>query len=174
MTRARHLLASTAAIALAAGALVSVSTGEAAAAPCLGRSCAFQDPAGCTAASSITKHYVSGSKEATVVNEYSTLCNANWVFAYENTAAQNAGWQLALDIWTTDSSPAREEMCVPDPVKETDTGTQDLIEICRGAYGGATGWPTWTDMVDGTHMTYGTMTVFDASGARLVDVSDPQ
>ncbi|WP_157436511.1 hypothetical protein [Actinospica robiniae] len=167
------------ALAAALGGIPLVTFGApsaSAAAGCSTRGCASYDPyaESCTAASSITKTYTSGAAVATVVNEYSSVCKANWVFAYENTSAQNAGWTLSLSISTTDSSGASESMCGPSPILETDPGSANIIEVCRGTYGGATGWPMWTDMVDGTNKSYATLKVFSSAGKTIASVSDPQ
>jgi hypothetical protein len=161
------------------GTILTFCVPSAMAAGCSGRGCAGHDPhaESCTAASSITKTYTSGAAVATVVNEYSSVCNANWTFAYENTSAQNAGWTLFLSISTTDSlspSGAYEYMCTPGPVLETDPGSADIVEVCRGTYSGAAGWPMWTDMVDGTHKSYATLTVYNSAGNKIAAVSDPQ
>ncbi len=70
-------------ISIAGTAFVATPASPASAAACYGRSCMGQDPIAlnCTAASSVTNTFTSGTKVATIVNEYSSVCNANWVFA---------------------------------------------------------------------------------------------
>jgi hypothetical protein len=171
----RPIVASASVIALMAGAFVLMSAGSAYAASCTGRGCATQDPnaSGCTAASSITKTYQSGSAVATFVNEYSKVCNANWVLAYENAAAQNAGWGLYIKVSTTDSIGGQEYMCMPQTGPVIFEG-KNISESCGGWYSGATGWPTWTDMVDGTNKSYGKMWIYSRSGAQIGTVENDQ
>lgn len=174
MIRPTRLLAAlTAALVIAGGTLFAVA-GSAAAAPCYGGSCNTQDPynLGCTAYSSITKTYTSGSKVVTFVNEYSKVCNANWVFAFENTAAQNAGWQLNIGISTLDANNTRWFMCSPYTAEFSIGG--GISEQCWKNYGGANGWPMWTDMVDGTKKSYGSLYVYDTSGNQITMIENDQ
>lgn len=172
--RSRRMLAALPAALVLVGGALAMTAGSAAAAPCSGGSCNAQDPysLGCTAASSITKTYTSGSKVATFVNEYSKLCNANWVFAYENTAAQNAGWQLNIGISTHDTHGVYWFMCSPYPAEFSIGG--GISEQCVDNYGGANGWPMWTDMVDGTNKSFGSMNVYDSSGNLITTVENDQ
>lgn len=179
MMTAPRMLATISTLAVSAAGLIALSPAAALAAPCSGAGCSTQDPyaLSCTAASSITRTYQSGSAIATIVNEYSSLCNANWVFAYENTAAQQAGWSLYLEIqtsYTANGGTITQTMCSPDPIVETDTDSADVTELCRGTYGGQNGWPMWTDMVDGTNKAYGELEVFNSNGTKLATVPDAQ
>lgn len=48
-------------------------------------------------------------------------------------------------------------MCSPYPVQFWINN--GISERCDQNYGGANGWPMWTDMVGGTNTSYGTLYV---------------
>ncbi|ETK37800.1 RIP homotypic interaction motif-containing protein [Microbispora sp. ATCC PTA-5024] len=85
------------------------------------------------------------------------------------------GWRLAIRItarYVTSSGYAyNTDMCAPNPsglMSNTNwTYHYDLWRECSGSYGGATGWPMWTDMVDGRPVTHGTLTVYNSSGVQI-------
>lgn len=52
-------------------------------------------------------------------------------------------------------------MCSPYPVQFWISN--GVSERCDQNYGGANGWPMWTDMVDGTNTSYGTLYLYPTS-----------
>jgi hypothetical protein len=86
-----------------------------------------------------------------------------------NSAARSAGWQVQGSVWELNSARtgAIAESCFPS----NDNNSGKAFETCNGGYyAGATGWPAWTDMVDGTNYTEGPMSVFDSSGTFLQQI----
>ena len=135
---------------------------------CYGYSCHGHDPVtyGCSTTNSSPPAYVvdsSGTTLATVWDDWSYGCKANWANAVLSPAAINAGDVLFVEIKTKDSQNQNEWMCYPG--LENDSGK--LTEGCAyGAYpgepgigyGGSAG--AYTDMVDGTNKTYADVTVY--------------
>jgi hypothetical protein len=136
----------------------------ASAAPCYGYSCRGYDPStmGCN-------NYYSTSKTnsgplATIVNWYSTGCNANWAQAWLSSSALAAGDTMFVEIYTHDSqNPSQvEDECYPGTFSNSGNN-----EWCTGHYGGSA--PAYTDMVDGTNTTYSSVVVYDSTGNQLAD-----
>lgn len=159
--RKASLLIATAAVALA-GVIVPAAT--ASAASCSGLSCAGHDPAvyGCISTSSTSSAVTSGADVATIVNYFSSGCDANWGYAYLNAAAEQAGWSLEIQTYTHDRNDNYEISCFPGP---NNTGSPD--EWCPSGYptyNGSNGWPAWSDMVDGANKVYAEIFVYDGNG----------
>ena len=168
----RRVIVGIALLATVAGSIVA-SSAPAYAASCSGAGCMGMDPynAGCSATSTRSTTYQSGSAVATLVNEYSYSCNANWSVAYENSAAETAGWQLYTYIstyWTKTVNHVTlsysEFTCTPNNGKGVNSywsGNEYIQdETCTGPYGGKYGWPIWTDMVNGQYLTTATMAIY--------------
>lgn len=178
---AMRLLAALALSATAAVIAPVVAGTPAHAASCSGENCVGIDPnaAGCSTTSTTSAIFQVGSAIATIENHYSQACNTNWAVAYENSAAQSAGYRLAISIDTSwhinangDPNYGRyQETCYPNPtgilVNTNLTTHFDQYENCSGSYGGATGWPTWTDMINGQYWTFATMNVYNSSGTLV-------
>jgi hypothetical protein len=177
---ARLLAALGITVAAAVAGSIAVSV-PAHAASCSGENCVGVDPfaAGCSTTSTTSAIFQNGSAIATIENHYSHGCNTNWAVAYENSAAQNAGYRLAITIDTSwhinfNGNPnyARyQETCYPNPtgilVNTNLTSHFDQYENCSGSYGGAGGWPMWTDMINGQYWTFATMYVYNSSGTLV-------
>lgn len=89
-------------------------------------------------------------------NDYSPSCQANWAEGTLSQEQVSAGYSMYVYISTTDSNGQSESMCSPTP------GGGGLHEYCTDTpYKGI---DAWTDMVDGTNTTYAGMTVYDANG----------
>ncbi|MFD8479467.1 hypothetical protein [Kitasatospora sp. NPDC059673] len=168
MRTAKRILGVLVATTLAtAGLLVTAPT--ASAAGCWASSCAGRDhgAVGCWATDVKTAYVIrDGVQLATVWNDYSSSCKANWSAAQLTQAARNAGYRLYVDIQTTDSNGAREFMCYPGP-----DNTGSLVEACTDwPYSGYSGsGAPWTDMIDGTNVTAARAYVFDSSGNLVMD-----
>jgi hypothetical protein len=141
------------------------------AASCYGFSCHGYDPAstGCN-------KYYSTYKEtdgalASVVNWYSTGCNANWAQGWLSASAYAAGDSMIVYATTTDSHnpPLSEYMCYPGP-----GNTGKLDEFCNGVYRGTSASPAYTDMVDGTNMTQAIVIVYDHAGNYITQYEADQ
>jgi hypothetical protein len=157
-----------------AGALLLSTLGvvavqsPASAAVCSGRSCAGDDPV-MTGCADNPNSLVSGTRAvtyggiqvATVWNYYTSTCTANWARGQLTQQAYDRGYQMQVQIGTTDSSGNPEATCFPGP---SDTGR--LIEDCYSfLYHGTAA--AYTDMVDGTNVTTATVSVYDANGTWL-------
>jgi hypothetical protein len=133
----------------------------ASAAPCWGASCRGLDPAttGCNQYDSSQVTSPPGQL-ATVVNWYSTGCNANWAQAWLSPAALAAGDLIAVLISTTDSQnpPQLEYECYPGTGSNTGKNEGCIAGV---RYGGSAA--AYTDMVDGTHTTYAGVLVLDSA-----------
>ncbi len=77
-------------------------------------------------------------------NVYSYDCNANWVEGRLDAVGSDVpqGHNLVMSIWTKDASGAIHSTCFPSSDKGA---TCDI-----NGYNGATGWPAFSDMVDGS------------------------
>jgi hypothetical protein len=130
---------------------------------CYAASCSGWDPVakGCSATSTTTGSGTWG----TVSNRYSAGCRANWVRGQLSAAAVNAGYKMWLSIETTDSSGSDVFMCWPTGGISNHGYTW---EPCYGAgpVGGSAA--IYSDMVDGTNITYADMLVFDSSGTNVI------
>lgn len=93
---AMRLLAALALSATAAVIAPVVAGTPAHAASCSGENCVGIDPnaAGCSTTSTTSAIFQVGSAIATIENHYSQACNTNWAVAYENSAAQSAGYRI--------------------------------------------------------------------------------
>jgi hypothetical protein len=136
---------------------------------CHGISCHGHDPYlyGCTASSHKSAYfYLTGTWVATVTNYYSIKCNANWTQAWLSSNAVYGGWNFGITLTTYDSQspPQLESMCWSGPNSPNNTGgiSEPCIPQVPPYYNG-TG-PAWTDMVDGTNLTFSGMSVDDAFG----------
>ena len=136
---------------------------QAQAAGCYAASCSGWDPVGkgCTATSTTTGSGTWG----TVTNRYAAGCRANWVRGQLSAAAVNAGYKMWLNIQTTDSAGRNVYMCWPTGGVSNHGNT---YESCYGASPVGGSGVIYSDMVDGTNITYADMLVFDASGTTLV------
>jgi len=116
---------------------------------CYGASCYGKDPFtfGCldsyTLSPDNTPEYYNGNLVGYFSSVYSYTCNANWNQATLTPDAISKGFRVRTGIATYDSqTPSQfESICYP-----TDCNTF--------GYGGETGWPTYSNMVDGTNTTY--------------------
>jgi hypothetical protein len=161
MRRAYLVIAAVAMIA-GLGAVGLARAPLASAAPCSGASCQGLDPAttGCNQYDSSQVTTPDPHPLATLVNWYSTGCNANWAQAWLSPAALAAGDVMAVVISTTDSQnpPQLEYECYPGTGSNTGKN-----EGCDAGvrYGGSAG--AYTDMVDGTNTTYAGVSVYDSA-----------
>jgi hypothetical protein len=157
--------------ALIASGIIFGSGGPAFAASCSGGGCVGHDPYlyGCAVTSTTSATYTSGAAQATIVNKYSFGCNANWAEASLNAAARSAGWQIQESVWDYNAAQTGTlaEACFPSNFNNSGQSW----ETCNGLYyNGSTGWPAWTDMVNGSYFTKAPMSVFNASGTFLGQV----
>jgi hypothetical protein len=90
---------------------------------------------------------------------YSYTCNSNWNEAELTSYAINQGWRVQTRIRTTDSNNSVEEVVFPN--------TGGMI-----SYGGETGWPTVSNMVDGTNQTTSTFYLIGSDGSNGSLMSD--
>src|SRR5215469_4902515 len=119
---------------------------------CYGASCYNQDPVtfGCLDSYIISPEnkleYYGGIIVGSFSVVYSYTCNATWVQATLDPFAINQGYRVLTAIRTDDSqTPSQDELiCYPD----------DCYNDHPIGYGGETGWPTYSNMVDGTNTTY--------------------
>jgi hypothetical protein len=144
--------------ATAAGAAVTTRAQPAITHTCHGYACHGHDPVKyhCSVwtTTSTSDHLV------TLWNRYSLNCNTNWARAKLSTVALLLGDSMQVLISTTDSKGKFEAMCYPGP---SDTGHQE--EDCTRTYRGSL--PAYTDMVDGTDLTWATVLVYH--GNSVVD-----
>jgi hypothetical protein len=143
---------------------VGVSAAPASAAPgCYGYSCHGYDlyHFGCSYTSTTAANAFSGNtKLATVYNRYSAGCNSNWAEAILTPAAINAGDKMAISVSTDrDSMGTSEEMDAPGP-----SNTGALMEgwYANVFYSGSAS--AYSDMVDGTNLTWASVAVYDRNG----------
>jgi hypothetical protein len=163
MRRAYLVIAAVAMIA-GLGAVGVARAPLASAAPCWGVSCRGYDPdtTGCD-------QYYSSQKTtpgalATVVNWYSTGCNANWAQAWLSPSALAAGDKMLVWIHTTDSRnpPQVEFECYPGT--GSNTGQTEFCNV-NAPYGGSAA--AYSDMADGTNTTQADVNVYDSAGHFL-------
>ena len=76
-----------------------------------------------------------------ITNYYSSWCVANWAEVSVTTAGHNISIITDLQITTTDANKHNEEMCYP-------------VKCNPFSFYTGTAYPSWTNMVDGTNMTY--------------------
>jgi hypothetical protein len=169
MKRVHGTLTASLAALLLAGGLTVVTTGTALAAGCSASRCTELDPytEKCPVTYSVTHTYASGAAVATLTNYYSSTCVANWLVASENSAAMAKGWALRLDISSyidAANDTGLQEACTPGIVGGGGGDDGSQFEDCNGStYNGSTGWPMWTDMVDGANTSYGTMDIYQGT-----------
>ena len=159
---------------LVASALIAVLLGFAEAgmsaapaeAACWGYSCHGLNPSsqGCSATSTTT----ASSTLVVLQNRDSSGCNANWARAELTQQGSLNGDQFIVYIVTTDSRGNTEEMCYPGP-----SNTGQLINGCDG-FGSNSMNYQWTDMVDGTNLTYAHVQVFDSHGNFIQQLQTTQ
>jgi hypothetical protein len=113
--------------------------------PCYGSTCFKLDPfaKGCGTATwynslphtnaPLRQNFSSGTIIGYIYNYYSSWCNANWAEAvmYNSTG-------VTISIESNFGEPNEEFQCYPGD------------NYCPGFYYGQTGYPDWTNMVDGT------------------------
>jgi hypothetical protein len=136
---------------------------------CSGISCAGKDPSAmhCNTSMTFVKFSVYSLDQknllATGQNVYSIPCKANWAEALSLTSYSiSHGYGVYVSALTLkDSNGQQEWMCFPG---------QDIINgngcnfTAIGGYTGSSGWPAYTDMVDGTNLAYAEVFVVDSSG----------
>lgn len=136
-----------------------------AASGCYGYSCHGYDlyHFGCTYTSTTAANAFSGNtKLATVYNRYSAGCNSNWAEAILTPAAISAGDKMAISIETEDSKGTSEWMQYPGP---SNTGSLTESWYSNQFYGGSAS--AYTDMVDGTNLTWASVSVYDRNGVSI-------
>jgi hypothetical protein len=143
---------------------VGVSTAPASAASgCYGYTCHGYDlyHFGCSYTSTTAANAFSGNtKLATVYNRYSAGCNSNWAEAILTPAAISAGDKMAIEVSTDrDSEGTSEWMDYPGP---SNTGAPTESWYPNDFYSGSAS--VYTDMVDGTNLTYASVSVYDRNG----------
>ena len=162
MRRAYLVIAAVAMIA-GLGAVGLARAPLASAAPCWGVSCHGYDPATTGCNQYYSTQNTNPEALATVVNWYSTGCNANWAQAWLSPSALAAGDKMLVSIETLDSQNPQqiEYECYPGP---SNTGQNEHCNA-NALYGGSEA--AYTDMVDGTNMTGATVFVYDSAGHFL-------
>nr|MBA2678768.1 hypothetical protein [Ktedonobacteraceae bacterium] len=117
---------------------------------CYGKTCNNQDPGvmGCnTGKMDIYPFKILDANKNVVAlgyNVYSYACNANWAEGRLDTVGADVpqGHNLVVSIWTRDSSGAIHSSCFP--------ATRGDAICDTNGYNGATGWPAFSNMVDGS------------------------
>ena len=117
---------------------------------CYGKTCNNQDPGamGCNKGKmDIYPFKVLDANKKVIAlgnNVYSYACNANWAEGRLDTVGADVpqGHNIVVSIWTTDSSGAIHSSCFP-------ASSGDAVCDTNG-YNGATGWPAFSNMVDGS------------------------
>jgi len=153
----------------------SVRTADPAAA-CSGPSCWGQDPSAwatnCVGYALSFKQLsitAFGNLLATGDNVYSYGCNANWTQGTLTPYAISQGYTLSVQTQTADSQNPQYGECTSFPGGDLEYLYSNVKALlpCVDAppgYDGATGWPAYTDMVDGTNTTLSVMKVYDPQG----------
>lgn len=151
---------------LLAGSALFGAASSASAASCSGYTCHGHDPFvyNCGYYTSVSKNVPATGTTLAVLTNWYGHCNANWTQGYLTQAGLNAHDTLYITIDTGDSRGNTEFMCYPGP-----DNTGQLIEDCAGPrYGGP--YTAWTDMVDGTNLTYSVLAIYDRNGNYITDV----
>ncbi|TKA06351.1 hypothetical protein [Actinacidiphila oryziradicis] len=163
----RALVAFTSSMAL--GLLgVGVTAAPASAAGCYGYTCHGYDMYhfGCTYTSTTSAAAVdkrTGVIVGYVYNRYSKGCNSNWAEAQLTPAGVAAGDTLIAQIVTTDSKGNSEVMNAP----AVGNGNQGALTEAAGQdYSGSAS--IYTDMVDGTNLTYSYALVTSPSAGGML------
>lgn len=132
---------------------------------CYGATCNNQDPAamGCNIGKMDIYPFKVLDNNKNVIalgnNVYSYECNANWAEGRLDTVGADApqGHNIVISIWTKDVSGALHSSCFP---------THDNGATCdTNGYNGATGWPAFSDMVDGRMPTQAGVQAVGPDGA---------
>lgn len=166
---AKTLVTIIAALLLSMGiAVVVQAPANASGATCSGYGCVGYDPGnrfpGCTDSTTQGEAtgWYGGIQVVTAWNRYSYTCNANWARGQLTAAAVARGYLMQVQIGTWDTNGNWEAMCYPGP-----SNTGQLQENCYNyLYGGSA--PAYTDMVNGTNLTYATISVFDPTGQTVL------
>lgn len=103
---------------------------------------------------------------ATVINYWSAACNSNWSEATLNSAAISAHWQITVAIWEENSTKTSNIAASTFPSNLSNSG-QTWEDWNGKLYGGASGWPAWSDMVGGQNYTRGIANVYNNSGTYI-------
>lgn len=161
------LLATIAVLVTPLAAVTVASATPANAAGCYSTGCHGYDPnvKSCTVSSQKSLNFYSGrTVMATLTNKFSIACDSNWAQAQLTQYAVNLGWNFRVYIDTTDSNGQGEAMCYDGLGSYSNTGW--LVENCFHNPAFQDNWTnaTWTDMVDGTHITYSYLELYDAHG----------
>jgi hypothetical protein len=112
---------------------------------CSGASCYGQDPVTfhCLDSYTISPDNKPESYGGIIVGSFSVVysytCNAYWAQATLDAFAINQGFRVAIGIATIDSLGNSELTCYPVN-----------CNLHTGGYGGETGWPAYSNMVDGS------------------------
>lgn len=120
-----------------------------------------------------------------ITSVYSYNCNSNWDEAELTSDATSQGWSIrtsirVIDMITTATRDLRNRgnVGIPEvvdyPAGNATDGTTANGVVSNNAFGllaynGATGWPTASNMVDGTNTTHSEFMIFDGSGNRVID-----
>jgi hypothetical protein len=164
-----------AAVALIASAIFAAmpATTASASASCYGYSCKGHDPEiyGCNwdTATTAYAHDSTGQTIANLWNWYSFNCHTNWAAAALTAYGLSKHDQFAVSIHVTAPNGEQELMCYPGP-----SNTGQNPESCKGyaPYGGP--YLAWCDMVEGTNVTHGWLTVLDSAGNWVDSVGADQ
>ena len=139
---------------------------------CGGALCAGKDPTLMSCLTSVhflpykKAEYYQGQLVGYFSSVYSNTCNTNWDQAELTPDAVSQGWRVSTQIETTDSNGQYETARYP--VFQEDPTFQGPIPVHLFSYGGETGWPTVSDMVDGTRQTHSTFYLYDKNGNVLM------
>jgi hypothetical protein len=148
---------------------VIATAGPAAAASCSGSSCAGHDPVvyNCPVAAIDKKvedvYDQGGSWIASVSNNYSATCNANFTRGQLTTLAAEAGDSIVIEA-ATKFGPS-EDVFYPSNYNNSGRAS----EPWNGTYYSGTA-VAWTDMVDGTNQVWSTITVYDRNHNRIASL----
>ncbi len=120
---------------------------------CYGKTCNNQDPGvmGCNKGKmDIFPFQILDANKNVIAlgnNVYSYACNANWAEGRLDTVGADVpqGHNIVVSIWTRDSSGVIHSSCFP-------ATSGDAVCDTNG-YNGATGWPAFSNMVDGSMPT---------------------
>ena len=145
-------------------------------AACSGYSCHGLDPTaqacGVTSTAGPVYAVTNGVTYATLWNRYSFGCNANWARAQLSAASVSAGYRLYAYVYTSDSRGSFEYMCWPGIPNNACALSESCAGFPNAGYGGSS--VVYTDMVDGTNVTYANVIVLDTAGHTVAAVSVSQ
>lgn len=174
------LLATLAVLITPLAAVTAAPAAPASAAGCYGLSCHGHDPYlyGCTISSQKFAYYYSGrTLMATVTNDYSYVCDANWAQMQLSSYAVSLGWnfQVMIEGYDTANPPFYETMCYAGQGSLSNTGRN--FEACpnqNAPYNDSWTNPTWTDMMDGHLLTHADVNLWDANGNLIAQLAANQ